>query len=162
MPLSLDIDVPDALEKRGFITTLSVTTAASTAGPSIPDKVAAEDDPSLLARLHSAPIFAPPGPCPLLTGACAPTKTQIMAKQKADKDMKAKAVEEKKLLATMHKKEMKAKQQKKLISTAKAKVAKAYSRAKDLRLKLEEAIRASTGVDKKISLLRYGTLSQKE
>jgi hypothetical protein len=31
MPLYLDINVPDALEKSGFITALSVTTAASTA-----------------------------------------------------------------------------------------------------------------------------------
>ncbi len=95
MPLSLDVDVPEAREKRGFIAAPSVATAASTAGPSISDKVAAVDDPSLLPRLHSAPIFAPPGPCLLLTGACAPTKTQMMAEQKADKDAKAKAVEKK-------------------------------------------------------------------
>jgi hypothetical protein len=31
MPLFLDVDVPNALEKRGFITAPSVTTAASTA-----------------------------------------------------------------------------------------------------------------------------------
>jgi hypothetical protein len=74
-----------------------------------------------------------------------------MAKQKAHKDAKAKAAEAKKLLATIHKKEMKAKQQEKLILTAKAKVAKAYSRAEDLHLKLEEAIRASTGVEEKSS-----------
>jgi hypothetical protein len=47
--------------------------------------------------------------------------------------------------------EMKSKQQEKIILSTKAKAAKVYSRAEDLRLKLEEAIRASTGVDDKIS-----------
>jgi hypothetical protein len=150
MPLSLNIDVPYAMEKRGCITAPSVTTAASTASPSTSDKVAAKVDPSLLARLHSALIFAPTGPCLLRFGARAPIKTQIMAKQKADKDTKAKAAEENKLLVAIHKKEMKVKQQEKLILTAKAKAAKACPRAEDLHLKLEEAIKASTGVDDKI------------
>ncbi len=141
MPLFLDVDVPNALEKRGFITAPSVTTAVSTASLLTSEEVAAEDHSSLLARLHSAPIFAPPGPRPLRTGARAPTKMQMMAKQKADKDAKAKAVEEKKLLAITHEKEMKAKQQEKLILMAKAKV----------HLKLKEAIKASTGVDDEIS-----------
>ncbi len=92
MPLFLDVEVPDALQKWGSIPAPSMSTAASTATLSTIDKVGADNN-ALLAKLHSAPIFAPTGPHPFCTGACAPTKTKIMTKRKVDKEAKAAAVD---------------------------------------------------------------------
>jgi hypothetical protein len=114
MPLFLDIEIPNVPERSGFITAPSVSTAASTASFMTSDDVRAEDDSTLLARLQGTLINAPPGSRPLRTGARVPTMTQIMAKQKAEKEVKAKAAEEKKLLSASRRIEMKAKQQEKI------------------------------------------------
>ncbi len=157
MPLSLTIEVASVLEKRGFITAPSVSIVASTVNPMTLEGVRAEDDFDLLARLQGILIHVPPGPCPLWTSARAPTKTQIMAKQKAEKDAKAKAAEKKRLLvasrrfkANAKQQEVKTKHQEKLILTAEAKAAKVVAKTDELCLKLEEAIKASTVVLAKI------------
>jgi hypothetical protein len=142
MPLSLAVEVASVREKRGAITALSVSTAASTASPTTTE--GAEDDFNLLARLQGIPIHAPPGPRPSRIGARAPTKTQIMSDRKAERDAKAKAADEKKALTAARKAESKARQQEKLILTAETKAAKAVAKTDDLRLKLEEAVKAST------------------
>ncbi len=101
------------IEKHGFIAALSVSTTASTTS-------SAKDDFVLLAYLQGILIHAPPGLRPLRTEACAPTKIQIIAKQKAEKEAKAKTAKDEKLLAASRKIEMKTKQQTKLISSAKS------------------------------------------
>ncbi len=149
MPLSLTVEVAAVLEKSGFITAPSVSTAASTTSPMTLEGVGMEDDFDLLTRLQGTPIHVPPGPPQ--TGALALTKTQIMAEQKAQKDAKAKASEEKRLLVASHKikakakqQEAKAKQQEKLILMAEDKAAKVTAITEELCLILEEAITAST------------------
>jgi hypothetical protein len=94
MPLSLIIEVASFLEKPGVITALSVSTMASTASLMTTEGVDTDNDFNLLAHLQGIPIHLSPGPRPSHTRACAPTKTQITAKQKAEKDAKAKTAEE--------------------------------------------------------------------
>ena len=60
-----------------------------------------KDDFAMLRRLQGMPIHAPPGAKPLRTGAH--TKTQLAADQKALKDSKAKAAEDKKLATAARK-----------------------------------------------------------
>jgi hypothetical protein len=67
-----------------------------------------------------------------------------MSDRKAERDAKVKAADEKKALTAARKAESKARQQEKLILTAETKTAKAVAKTDDLRLKLEEAVKAST------------------
>ena len=73
----------------------------------------------ILACLRGKVIHPPPGPCPYHTRKSGyVTKTQVATKRKMDKATKAKATEDKRLLAASRKIEMMAKRQDKLISSA--------------------------------------------
>jgi hypothetical protein len=93
--LLLDVELTSLSQKSGFVTTSSVSTAASTAsnGNSI------NNDFLLLARLQGIPIYAPPSLWPSRTGARVSTKTQIAADRKSKRELKQKAAEEKKHVA---------------------------------------------------------------
>ncbi len=140
MPLLANVKVASFYQKRGFVTTPSVSTAASTASNRTVVNGADQDNLSLLARLQGSPIHAPPGPRPLCTGARVPTKTQMAADQKAERLVKKQAGEEKKLAVAARKVKREAKKKEKLISATKDKAAKALAKAEELRLKLTEAI----------------------
>ncbi len=116
----------------------SVLTAASTASNRTIVDGTNQDDISILARLQGHPIHAPPGPCPLRTGARVPIKTQMAADRKAKRLVKKQAAEENKLTITACKVEREARKKEKLISAAKDKAAKASAKAEELRLKLAE------------------------
>jgi hypothetical protein len=95
MPLLLNVELPSSSsQKSGFVTATSVSTAASTAS----NGNFVDDDFLLLSRLQGIPIYAPPGPWPLRTGARVSTKTQNMADNKSKKGLKQKAVEGKNVL----------------------------------------------------------------
>ena len=111
---------------------LSVATAAtgfSTGSPFLSKQSLALK----LQRLHT-----PPSAFPTCSGLRSLTKTQEIAEQKALKDLKGKAAEEKKLAALARKADAQAKRQARLISSAKAKAAKAAAKANEARLKLAE------------------------
>jgi hypothetical protein len=144
LPNLLTIQVPSLLEESGCLSAPSVATAASTLSLTTSGDAKVEDDFTMLARLQGIPIHTPPGPCPPPNGVCFPTRTQIQADQKAEKDAKAKAAEEKRLAAAAFRIKTKAKRQEKLIFSPEAKATKAAVCAEELQMKLAEAIRAST------------------
>ncbi len=112
---------------------LSVATAAtgfSTGSPFLSKQSLALK----LQRLHT-----PPSAFPTCSGLRSLTKTQEIAEQKALKDLKGKAAEEKKLAALARKADAQAKRQAQLIFSAEAKAAKAAAKADKARLKLAEA-----------------------
>ncbi len=102
MPVAAFFDLPSTkataksrtLVVPGLSTAMSITTFSTKSGD-----VLSQEDCTLLAKLQGSPIHAPSGPCPIHAGACPITKTQLQADQKAVKEAKAKAVEEKKLAA---------------------------------------------------------------
>jgi hypothetical protein len=96
MPLLLDVELPSSSQKSKFITLPCVYTAAFTAIKGNFD----EDDFLLPARLQGVSIYAPLGPRSLRTGARVSTKTQIVADRKSKRELKQKAAEEKKCIAT--------------------------------------------------------------
>jgi hypothetical protein len=98
--------------------------------------VLSNDKHAFLSKLQGTPIHAPPGPCPLCTGARPVTKTQLNADRKSAKEAKAKLAEVKKLAAAAKCADFIAKMQERqgfLLSTAKAKAAKAVAKAEELR-----------------------------
>jgi hypothetical protein len=66
MPNYLTVAVPSHLEKSGFLSAPSVSTAASTLSPTTTVGADADDEFTMLARLQGLPIHAPPGPHPLV------------------------------------------------------------------------------------------------
>jgi hypothetical protein len=87
-------------------------------------------------NLRSNSIHAPPGPRPLRAGAHPLTKSQVTAERKAAKELKAKALEERKIAVAARQATAAAKKQAKqdaLVASAKAKVAKALAKTEGLR-----------------------------
>jgi hypothetical protein len=98
---------------------------------------------ALLATLQDCKIRAPPSPCPAHARVCSTTKTQLQAKWKAAKDLKAKAIKERKFALAACKAKVVVKKKEHLISSTKAKAAKAGSRVKKFRAKLAEATKGA-------------------
>jgi hypothetical protein len=140
MPLLASIKVTSLYQKSSFVTALSILTAASTASNGTDVDGADQNSLSLLTRLQGCLIHAPPGPCPLRTGARVPTKTQMVADQKAERLVKKQAAEEKKLAVAACKVKKESKKKEKLISAAKDKAVKVSAKAEELHLKLAGAI----------------------
>ena len=120
--------------KSGVLPTsgqLTVTTVSSTTMDSLCQYEVELDN------LRSNSIHAPPGPCPLRAGAHPLTKSQVTAERKAAKELKAKALEERKIAAAARRATAAAKKQAKqdtLVASAKAKAAKAVAKAEGLRV----------------------------
>jgi hypothetical protein len=71
-------------------TATSITTFSTKSGDAL-----TQENFTLLAKLQGSPIHAPSGPHLICAGARPITKTQLQANQKAAKEAKAKAAEEK-------------------------------------------------------------------
>jgi hypothetical protein len=132
----LDLLPANAMAKHGTMpksgqSTVTLATSFSTASGG----VLSNNEHAFLSKLQGTPIHAPPGPCPLRTGAHPVTKTQLNVNWKSAKEAKAKLAEVKKLAATAKRADSIAKKQEKqgaLLSAAKAKAAKAVTKAEEL------------------------------
>jgi hypothetical protein len=126
-----------------------------------------ETDSAFSSNGEEEPIVHTP-PCfpPTHTGKMPPTKTQLAAKRKANKELKIKAAKEKaegKKIAAEdhHKKAAMIKKQDKLICSAKSKALKAASKAEELR-KLADGIKSTGGGRGRDFSSREQPLQQKE
>jgi hypothetical protein len=133
----LDLLPANAMAKHGTMpksgqSTVTLATSSST----VSSGVLFDDKHAFLSKLQGTPIHAPPGPCPLCTGARPVTKTQLNADWKSAKEAKEKLDKVKKLAATAKCADSIAKKQERqgaLLSAAKAKAAKAVTKAEELR-----------------------------
>ncbi len=99
-PAFLDLSPTRAMAKSGDLTPSGWSTATSvTSFSTNSSKDIFQDDFALLATLQECKIHAPPSPRQARAGVCGTTKTQLQSKRKATKDAKAKAVEEKIVVA---------------------------------------------------------------
>jgi hypothetical protein len=87
-------------------------------------------------------IHAPPGPHTNCFPGITPTKTKISAELKAAKQMKKKEAKDKKATAAMRKSDSLAKKQEKIVSSVKVKASTGAAKAKTLRNKLAEVMKA--------------------
>ena len=115
MPLLADVDVSSLTQKRGFLTSPSVSTAASTASAGT-----SADVSTALIPLRT---FPPPGPRPVRTNARAPTKTQLAADRRAAQTLKQTEAEAKRGAVAARKEERETKKRERLISVAAQKAA---------------------------------------
>jgi hypothetical protein len=111
------------------------TVTSATSFSTVSCGVLSDDEHAFLSKLQGTPIHAPPGPCPLCTGARPVTKTQLNADRKSAKEAKAKLAEVKKIAATAKRADSIAKKQERqgaLLSADKAKASKAVAKAEEL------------------------------
>jgi hypothetical protein len=136
MPIAtfLELSPTDSMAKHGTLLasrlpTTTLVTHFSTASRGI----LPQDNSALLAKLQGLPIHTPPSPRPIHAGACPLTKTKLHAKHKAKKEVKAKAVKDRKLAVAAKCAESPARKQEKQelqLSAAEAKASKAVVNAK--------------------------------
>jgi hypothetical protein len=98
-------------------------------------------------KASGLPIHTPPGVWLVHTGVRALTRTQLAAKWKAEKELKARAAKDGKLAMAACKFAAQKKKQDSMISVVESKASRVASKDDKLRLKLVDAVKASTRED---------------